>query len=103
VRVPRLETLDVWEADKAIDLADWAIGVVSGLLRPSFQATVLSENGDLLSLQVTDEREPAGGRSAVYHVAGRGTFELVRLERWPSLGGGRDRILLTLRVWPPGA
>jgi hypothetical protein len=98
--VPRLDTLDVWEADKAIDLADWTIGVVSGLLRPSFQATALSAQGDVLSLQVIGEREPEGGRSAVYHVAGKGTFELIRLERWPAVGDGRDRVLLTLRVWP---
>jgi len=98
--VPRLETLDVWEADKAIDLADWTIGVVSGLLRPTFQATVLNQKDDVLTLQVTGEREPAGERSAVFHVHGRGTFELVRLERWPAVGAGRDRILLTLRTWP---
>jgi len=98
--VPRLDTLDVWEADKAIDLADWTIGVVSGLLRPSFQATVLSAQGDVLSLQVTGEREPEGTRSAIFHVAGKGTCELLRLERWPAVGGGRDRVLLTLRTWP---
>jgi hypothetical protein len=98
--VPRLDTLDVWEADKAIDLADWIIGVVSGLLRPSFQAVLLSSQTDVLSLQVTGEREPEGGRSAIFHVAGKGTFELIRLERWPAMGGGRDRVLLTLRAWP---
>jgi len=98
--VPRLDTFDVWEADKAIDLADWTIGVVSGLLRPSFQATILSSQADVLSLQVTGDREPEGGRSAVYHVAGKGTFELIRLERWPAIGGGKDRVLLTLRSWP---
>ncbi len=98
--MPRLETLDVWEADKAIDLADWTIGVVSGLLRPSFQATILSSQADVVSLQVTGEREPEGGKSAIYHLAGRGTFELIRLERWPAVGGGRDRVLLTLRTWP---
>jgi hypothetical protein len=98
--VPRLETLDVWEADKAIDLADWTIGVVSGLLRPSFQATLLSANGDVLSLQVIGEKEPEGGKGAIYHVAGRGTLELLRLERWPAVGGGKDRVLLTLRTWP---
>jgi len=98
--VPRLDTFDVWEADKAIDLADWTIGVVSGLLRPSFQATILSSQADVLSLQVTGDREPEGGRSAVYHVAGKGTFELIRLERWPAVGGGKDRVLLTLRAWP---
>ncbi len=98
--MPRLETLDVWEADKAIDLADWTIGVVSGLLRPSFQATILSSQADVVSLQVTGEKEPEGGKSAIYHLAGRGTFELIRLERWPAVGGGRDRVLLTLRTWP---
>ena len=98
--MPRLDTFDVWEADKAIDLADWTIGVVSGLLRPSFQATILSSQADVLSLQVTGDREPEGGRSAVYHVAGKGTFELIRLERWPAIGGGKDRVLLTLRSWP---
>jgi len=98
--VPRLETLDVWEADKAIDLADWTIGVVSGLLRPSFQASLLSQTADVLSIQVLGEREPEGHRTAIYHVAGRGTFELIRLERWPAAGGGKDRLLLTLRVWP---
>ncbi|MBK9519142.1 MAG: hypothetical protein IPO09_17690 [Anaeromyxobacter sp.] len=99
--MPRLETIDVWEADKAIDLADWTIGVVSGLLRPSFQAVLLSSAGDVLTLQVSGPRQPSGERSALFHVAGRGTFELVRLERWPAApGGGGERVLLTLRVWP---
>lgn len=99
--MPKLDTLDVWEADKAIDLADWTIGVVSGLLRPSFQAVVLSAKEDLLSLQVSGPRLPAGERSALFHVAGRGTFELVRLERWPAArAGGGERVLLTLRSWP---
>lgn len=99
--MPRLDTLDVWEADKAIDLADWTIGVVSGLLRPSFQAVILSAKDDVLSLQVTGPRQPAGERSALFHVAGRGTFELLRLERWPApAGGGAERVLLTLRTWP---
>lgn len=99
--MPKLDTLDVWEADKAIDLADWTIGVVSGLLRPSFQAVVLSAKDDLLSLQVTGPRQPVGERSALFHVAGRGTFELLRLERWPAApGGDAERVLLTLRTWP---
>jgi hypothetical protein len=99
--MPKLDTLDVWEADKAIDLADWTIGVVSGLLRPSFQAVVLSAKEDVLNLQVTGERLPGGGRSALFHVAGRGTFELLRLERWPAApGGAGERVLLTLRTWP---
>ena len=99
--MPKLDTLDVWEADKAIDLADWTIGVVSGLLRPSFQAVVLSVKEDVLNLQVTGERLPSGGRSALFHVAGRGTFELLRLERWPAAAGGAgERVLLTLRTWP---
>ena len=99
--MPKLDTLDVWEADKAIDLADWTIGVVSGLLRPSFQAVVLSANEDVLSLQVTGERQPVAERNALFHVAGRGTFELLRLERWPAPpGGGAERVLLTLRTWP---
>jgi hypothetical protein len=99
--MPKLVTLDVWEADKAIDLADWTIGVLSGLLRPSFQAVVLSANDDVLSLQVSGARLPAGGRSALFHVAGRGTFELLRLERWPAVtGGAGERVLLTLRTWP---
>jgi hypothetical protein len=95
------DTLDVWEADKAIDLADWTLGVVSGLLRPSFQALVLSAKDDVLSLQVSGPRLPSGERSALYHVAGRGTFELVRLERWPAAASGAgERVLLTLRTWP---
>lgn len=99
--MPKLDVLDVWEADKAIDLADWTIGVVSGLLRPSFQAVLLSANEDVLGLQVTGDRQPTGERSALFHVAGRGTFELVRLERWPAgPSGGGERVLLTLRTWP---
>jgi hypothetical protein len=95
------DTLDVWEADKAIDLADWTLGVVSGLLRPSFQALVLSVKDDVLSLQVSGRARPSGERSALFHVAGRGTFELVRLERWPAAAGGAaERVLLTLRSWP---
>ncbi len=97
----KLDALDVWEADKAIDLADWTLGVVSGLLRPSFQALVLSAKDELLSLQVSGARLPSGERGALFHVAGRGTFELVRLERWPAApGGAGERVLLTLRVWP---
>jgi hypothetical protein len=99
--MPKLDTLDVWEADKAIDLADWTIGVISGLLRPSFRAVVLSVKEDVLNLQVTGERLPSGGRSALFHVAGHGSFELLRLERWPAApGGGGERVLLTLRTWP---
>ncbi len=99
--MPKLDTFDVWEADKAIDLADWTIGVISGLLRPSFQAVELSAKDDVLSLQVTGARLPAGGRSALFHVAGRGTFELLRLERWPAVeGAAGERVLLTLRTWP---
>jgi hypothetical protein len=99
--MPRLETLDVWEADKAIDLADWTIGVVSGLLRPSFQVVVLSTVGDVLNVQVSGAARPSGERSALFHVAGRGTYELVRLERWPAAQGSEaERLLLTLRVWP---
>jgi hypothetical protein len=99
--MPKLDTLDVWEADKAIDLADWTLGVVSGLLRPSFQAALLSVKEELLSLQVSGPRLPSGERSALFHVAGRGTFELLRLERWPAVAGGAgERVLLTLRRWP---
>jgi len=99
--MPKLDALDVWEADKAIDLADWTLGVVSGLLRPSFQALVLSTKEDLLSLQVSGPKQPSGARSALFHVSGRGTFELVRLERWPEIpGGAGERVLLTLRTWP---
>jgi len=99
--MPKLDTLDVWEADKAIDLADWTLGVVSGLLRPSFQALLLSTKDDVLSLQVSGKNLPSGGRSALFHVAGRGTFELLRLERWPAVAGGAgERVLLTLRTWP---
>lgn len=99
--MPRHDTLDVWEADKAIDLADWTIGVVSGLLRPTFRAALLSAKDDLLTLQVAGPHQPSGERSALFHVAGRGTFELVRLERWPAApGGAGERVLLTLRTWP---
>lgn len=99
--MPKLDTLDVWEADKAIDLADWTIGVVSGLLRPSFQAVLLSAKEDVVTLQVAGARQPSGERSALFHVAGRGTFELLRLERWPAApGSAGERLLLTLRTWP---
>ena len=96
--MPGLDVRDVWEADREVDLADWSIGVASGLLRPSFRATVLSAEGDLLRLQVVGEKQPSGDRSALFQVHEQGLFEQVRLERWPPVAeGGPERLLLVLR------
>jgi hypothetical protein len=44
---------------------------------------------------------PTGDPDSILYVGSRGTFELVRVERWLARPGEkRPRVLLKLKAWP---
>ncbi len=94
------EVVDVWEADHDQDLDGLTSAAATRTREPSFSCVVLSSTGDTLGLQIVGDRFPSGDANIVY-VGGRGTFELVRVERWPpTTGTKKPRVLLKLRAWP---
>ena len=94
-------TLDVWEFDRTSDLG-WATRtVLDGLVKPAFQVALLSNQGDVITVQLVGAKGPSGKPDAVYYVEKRGTYVLERVEPWPPLPGKtRKRYLLTLRAYP---
>jgi len=98
-----MDAVDVWEAERDEDLAGLTEPFQDGTREPSFRAFILSSAGDTLGLQVIGADLPSGEAKVLY-VAGRGSFELVRVERWPPTPGEkRPRVLLKLRAWPAAA
>jgi hypothetical protein len=90
--------VDLWEA--APDEAPEALARAAQdrSRPPTCRCAVLSQADDALGLQVLGDDLPRGEASAVW-VEGRGAFELLRVERWPPVPGGkRPRVLLKLRA-----
>ena len=100
-------------------MAELTRATQDGTRERSFRAVVISSTGHTLGLQViavapasarrgptlgllgvgTDG--PGGDQDTTLYVGGRGTFELVRVERWPAVAGQkRPRVLLKLKAWP---
>jgi hypothetical protein len=95
-----MDVVDVWEGDRDEDTADLTRAAMDRTREPSFRCIVLSSTGDTLGLQVVGEDLPSGS-ARVLHVERRGTFKLVRVERWPPTPGAkRPRVLLKLTAWP---
>ena len=94
--------MDVWEAREGEDLEDLACAARERTRAPDFRCVVLSSTGDTLGVQVVGDDLPSGDAKVLY-VAGRGEFELVRVERWPPTAGTKKpRVLLKLRASPTG-
>ena len=90
--------VDVWEVERDADLAELSNVFQDGTRAPSFRAFILSSTGDTLGLQVVGADLPSG-EAKVLFVAGRGAFELVRVERWPPTSGEKKpRVLLKLKT-----
>jgi hypothetical protein len=99
---PQLPTnvVRVWEARRDEDMAELTRATQDGKREPSFRALVISSTGDTLGLQIVGDELPGGGPDTILYVGDRGTFELVRVERWPALPGEkRPRVLLKLKAW----
>jgi hypothetical protein len=86
--------LGVWEYDRDDD-AVRAAAIISmdQLEPPDFHVEVISSRGDHLTVQIASGvlTDPA----ATLYVETRGTFEILRVEPWPS-----GRLILVLRAWP---
>ena len=94
------EVVEVWEPGGDQDPDQLTRAALDRTHEPSFSCVVLSSTGDTLGLQIVGDRLPSGDARFVY-VGGRGTFELVRVERWPPTPGTKKpRVLLKLRAWP---
>ncbi len=95
-----MDVMDVWEAERDEALGELKQATQERTREPSFSAVILSSTGDTLGLQVVGDDLPSGEAQVLY-VAGRGAFELVRVERWPPIPGEKEpRVLLKLRAWP---
>ncbi len=94
------EPVVVWEAREGEGLEQLTLAAQDRTRDPAFRCVVLSSTGDTLGLQVLGDNMPSGDATVVY-VAGRGAFELVRVERWPPPPGEKKpRVLLKLKAWP---
>jgi hypothetical protein len=92
------ETLDAWEFDRELG-PQLAAGVALDQLAPAdVEVVQISARGDVITVQIVEGAvlDPA----SVLYVAGRGLFEILRLEAWPPVAGGEARVLLTLKAWP---
>lgn len=90
-------TLEVWEFPEGFEL-DAIVAIVDDRLTPpDVRAHLVSERGDVLTLQLVEGKLTPHVRMPVY-VRGRGAFDVVRREHWP-----RGRVLLTLRARPEPA
>ena len=95
------DVVNVWEADRDGDMAELTRATQDGTRERSFRAVVISSTGHTLGLQVVGNDLPGGDQDTTLYVGGRGTFELVRVERWPAVAGQkRPRVLLKLKAWP---
>jgi hypothetical protein len=95
------DVVNVWEAERDEDMAELTRATQDGTREPSFRAVVISSTGDTVGLQVVGNDLPGGGQDTILYVGGRGTFELVRVERWPPTPGTKQpRVLLKLKAWP---
>jgi hypothetical protein len=93
--------VSVWEVGRDEGMGEVARTTEDGTRAPSFRALIISTTGDTLGLQVAGDDLPSGDEDAVLYVSGKGTFELVRVERWPAVAGQkRPRVLLKLKAWP---
>jgi len=90
--------VDVWEAEPGEAPETLARAARERARPPACRCAVLSEVGGAIGLQVLGDDLPRGEVGALW-VEGRGAFELLRVERWPPLPGGRrPRVLLKLRA-----
>jgi hypothetical protein len=89
----------VWLYDRDDDASRRGAAIVAmdRLEEPQLDVEVLATRGDHLTVQVV--RGALEDPTAILYVEQRGEFELVRVERWPAVGGP-PRVLLTLRAWP---
>lgn len=82
-------------------MAELTRATQDGTREPSFRAVIVSSTGATVGLQVVGDDLPSGDQHTILYVCGRGTFELVRVERWPAVPGQkRPRVLLKLKAWP---
>lgn len=95
------DVVNVWEAHRDEDTAELTRATQDGTREPSFRALIISSSGDTLGLQVVGDDLPGGDEDTILCVGDRGTFELVRVERWPPTAGTKKpRVLLKLKAWP---
>jgi hypothetical protein len=92
--------LNVWVLDR--ELGERAIAQIatSGEIDPHFGAHLVRSSDDLLTVQVASG-SPDDDPDVVFYVQHHGTFELLRVERWPPFAPGCAwRVLLVMRAWP---
>lgn len=88
--------IDAWSFPRGFDVASVALVARDGRTPPDVRGRVVSERGDVITLQVVSGKVPTPAEFLLY-LAGRGAQEILRREEWP---GGR--VLLTLRSWKGG-
>jgi hypothetical protein len=93
--------LEVRIVDRALAADASALAAAVQGAPPRFTAHLVSAARDLLTLQLA-RGTPGEDPAALFHLKDLGTYELVRLERWPPRApGGSPRVLLVLRAWRP--
>jgi hypothetical protein len=95
-----MDVVEVWEAEQDQELSELTRAALDRTRDSAFRCIVLSSTGDTLGLQVVGDDLPSPDAKFLY-VERRGTFKLVRVERWPPPAGTkRPRVLLKLTAWP---
>ena len=95
-----MDVLEVWEAERDKDPNELTLAALDRTRDPAFRCVVLSSTGDTLGLQIIGDDLPSVDADLLY-VEKRGTFRLVRVERWPPAPGmKKPRVLLKLSAWP---
>ncbi len=95
-----MDVVESCEAERDQDPNELTLAALDRTCDSAFRCIVLSSTGDTLAVQVVGDDLPSVYATLLY-VEKRGTFKLVRVERWPPASGQKKpRVLLKLAAWP---